>query len=215
MNPFKRIVITLNANLGQFLDQIENHEALAESGIREVEKAAAHARHQFRRIQNDQVRITKRLEELEKEQNLWADRARRLHASDEASALECVKRIKVIERETARLQEQKKQQGQIEFQLAEDLRVIEEKLNQLRIKRSALATRQAQADAAEAIEKVEASATGSLDTLFDRWEASIESQYPFQTNGSSYYAKDDLEVRLVRGEEQEELKKALDELVKR
>ena len=51
MNPLKRIIVTLNASLDQFVDQIENHEALTESAIEEIQKSAGNARMQFRRVQ--------------------------------------------------------------------------------------------------------------------------------------------------------------------
>lgn len=210
MNAIKRIAISLNASLDQFLGQVENHEAVAESSIREAERSAFKARLQFRRIQLQHQRVEKRVEELKLARENWKGRAVKASGGDEAEALECVRRMKAAEEEMVGLKEQARQYVDLEAQLGADLRTVDSKLQELRTRRNLLAGKAARSEAAQAIERVTNEAGVQVEGVFDRWEAQIEAAAPFC---DSSLRTDALEAKFRREEEQAELKSVLAELI--
>ncbi|NLE01182.1 MAG: hypothetical protein GX640_15040 [Fibrobacter sp.] len=89
MNFFRKLKLTLNANLEGLVDKIENHEAVAESLIREVKKKAAKLRIELNRIRSDSSRLNSRIGELCKDEQLWRERASKTYSTDRPKALEC------------------------------------------------------------------------------------------------------------------------------
>ena len=210
MNPIKRLAISLNATLDQFICQVENHEAVADSSIRDAERSAFKARMQFRRIQLQHQRVDKRIEELKVSRESWKARAVKVHGEDEAGALECVRRMKAAEAELTQLADQARQYVELEAQLGADLRTVDTKLQELRTRRNLLAGKAAKTEAAQAIERVTNEAGVHVEGVFDRWEAQIEAAAPMY---DSAFRADSLETRFRREEEEQELKSVLSELI--
>jgi phage shock protein A len=210
MNPIKRLAATLHINIDNFLDQVENHEAVANCALREIQKAAGKARAQYHRVKSDSEKVSQRLLELEQEKVRWMERARKSHGEDETKALECIRRLKVAEREMAHLEEQKKNNAQLEQQLCRDLQRIEEQVGGLRRKRNQLMSREATAQALGAIDRLDSKSIGDIDDLFERWETKIAGYEG--TTGPACKA-DEFEAGFAREEEQVQLKASLDEIL--
>lgn len=210
MNPFKRIVVSINASLDQFITQVENHEAIAMVAIRDVEKAAGQARFQLNRLRNNNQKSRKRLAELELEQKQWIVRAREIHSTNEKDALECVRRLKFCERESLSIRAQLDTQEKIEQQLAEDVRSIDEKLNILRSRKNTLSAQQAQAEAVAAVKSADGCADGSVEGIFEMWEQKIALSGSFKSSDS----RDEFESRFVSKEKEDELRSELNRILK-
>lgn len=213
MNPLRRIAATLNLSIESFLDQVENHEAVAACAIREIKRAAGKARIQYHRVKQDLDRVTKRLDEAEEEKRRWADRARTCHKlGDEGRAMECVRRLRSVEREITQLTEEKKQNEKLVASLTTDLRRIEEKVEALKRKRNTLASRQANADALKVMDACEAGSAQEIDEIFERWEARIAGA---EAVGHFAAGADSFESEFTKEEDDAETRAKLDEIVRR
>ena len=94
MKTIKRITTSLCANFDWAITQIENHEALVNVAMRDIQHAGAKAQGQLNRVRKDGEQMRAKLADLKSAEALWADRAVRCAAVDEGKALECVKRRK-------------------------------------------------------------------------------------------------------------------------
>lgn len=213
MNPFRRIKATLHAQFGELIDSVENHEAVADSLIREVERSAAKARVQLRRVKDDGERLARRVRELDEAKRQWTDRALRIGASDRLRALECMRRLERCDADRKASEEQLVEQRKLEAQLVRDLASIEENLILLRRKRNALASRQSRAEALRFLHSDDLGVLSEIDGIFARWESKV-TQYEVGTDGGSPSPADDLETGFVKEEEKGRLEESLDRLLK-
>jgi phage shock protein A len=193
------------------VSRIENHEALAQSAIREVRQAAARASVQLRRVRRDGERQRQRLDDLREAEATWRDRARRKADEDETTALECLRRSHQAGRRAAALETRLRDHERIEGQLARDVAAVEERLVRLDEQRHVLVTRQSRAEAMSALRDTNVPLHADLGDLFDRWEVRIAER---ELAGGCTEAEDadPLESELDREEEQEGLRADLEAL---
>lgn len=171
MNTFKRISATLTAQINAMIDQVEDHEAVANVALSDIRDSLTRTKYQVRRIQNEQRGFEQRLAELKVEEAKWQDRARSSASDNRDRAIECVRRLKKAQSEIATIEQQLNAHVGIERDLAEDIRKIETKFQELKLKRSILAARESRADALGSVAKHH----GATDVggVFDRWEQRI------------------------------------------
>ena len=211
MNPFKRLSTGVAAQFNALIDQIENHEAVAEGVIRSVENAAAKAKVQLKRVQYDSNKLKTRLNQLEKDKDLWKARIRKVHSIDEKRAIECVRRLKRVENEIVEAEAEYKRQLELKKQLTEDVALIDDKLQALKRKKNVFATRQSRADALEGLHPESASLMSELEGVFDRWDTKITRQEIKADCGGT--PTDELEEQFKTEEEEAELKSYLQEII--
>ena len=211
MKTLRRFTTSIISSFDSVVGQLENHEALVSSAIRDAEQAAGRAKAQFQRVQKDGVMLRHRLEEVRDGVRIWEERAKRCAESDEVKAIECLKRRETLKRQLAELTEQATRHATLEKQLSTDLIVVQDKLSALRQQRNILRTRQSRAEALRLIQGVDSQAIGEIDDIFDRWEASIGAG-----EDSSRYAlvdcEDNLTTEFQSVEEQAYLRDLLAEL---
>jgi phage shock protein A len=175
MNSLRRLTASIFSSFEGVIGQLENHEALVTTAIREAEHAAGRARAQLGRVQKDGVAMRKRVEELREQASVWEERAKRIAAQDQSKALECVRRRQRYLAEASKTEEQAIGHVKLERQLSADLGVVQEKLNALRQQRNIMRTRESRAEALRVVNTVESSTIGEIDDIFDRWEARISA----------------------------------------
>ena len=192
MKTLRRFTTSIVSSFDSVVGQLENHEALVSSAIRDAEQAAGRAKAQFQRVQKDGVMLRPRLEEVRDGARLWEERAKRCAEVDEAKALECLRRREALKRQTSELDEQTSRHTKLEKQLSDDLLVVQDKLSALRQQRNILRTRQSRAEALRLVQGIDSGAIGEIDDIFDRWEARIGA-----CEESSRYAHIDLDDNLA------------------
>lgn len=175
MKAMKRITTSLFANFDWAVTQIENHEALVNAALREIQHAGAKARVQINRVRQDGERMRRRLTEQRQAAQVWEERALRCAQSDEARALECLKRCKQAQLEAQELELQITNHARIEEDLARDLEAIERRIEDLKRKRNTLRTRESTAEALSTMQSQDAGLIAELDDVFDRWEIKVAS----------------------------------------
>jgi phage shock protein A len=205
MRVFHRLKQTLSVSIDSLLDQVENQEAVVLATIREVEQGASRVRVHRKQCERRIVTLEQTIQRQTTDARMWRDRARRLK-DERDKALECVRRARAIEASTVTANEQIEKQKELLETIREDERVIEEKLDELRRRRSQLSSRQARSEAQSGVESL-----GDIDGVFDRWEARIEER---EVVGEARAAGKDLFARtLSEEEEREALSADLDRLL--
>ena len=205
----KRLVASVGASFDQFVNKVENHEAVAESVIRDVRAAAAKLKVQMGGIDAQADRLRERRDSLAHDAERWRERARRFAAEEEERALECLRRMKRAEAEQAQVVDQLAQYEALAEKLKDRLAAVETRLSSLQLKRTALSSRSARA---QVIGAADQEALSDVNSIFDRWEMSvIEDEYLEEVISGE---DDRLERELDAAEEREQLKAALEELKK-
>ena len=162
----------LISRIDWMVTQVENHESLAVSAIREVQKNAARARVQLGRVQRDGETLRRRTAEARDAAATWRDRARGSD-DDEARALECLRRARRAERQADELERRLAEHERIEKQLTSDVARIDERLGELRERHNVLRTRESRAHALATVREAGAPMCTDTSDLFERWETQV------------------------------------------
>jgi phage shock protein A len=212
MNRLRLWTSSLLSRVDWMVTQVENHEALAESAIREVRQAGARAKVQLGRVRQDGERLRDSLAAQVEAEQRWRERARRTAAHDEARALECLRRSRAAARRATELERRVDEHDRVEQQLVQDVSAIGERLGRLEEQRNLLRTRQSRA---EALSHVRAAEPG-LETgdLFDRWETRVlEREFESACPTEATLQDDAFETEFDEVEEAESLREELSELL--
>lgn len=213
MNPFRTLRATLSAQFADFIEQIENHEAVADGLIREVERSAAKAKVQLGRVRGDGERLARRMAELEAAKQQWTARALRCGEADRPRALECMSRLERADTDAKACEQQLTEQRKLAGQLGRDLASIEENLAALRRKRNALASREARAETLRILHEGDLGVLSEIDGLFARWETKV-TQYELGSSGDALAVDDELASTFSKEEERARLETSLDRLLR-
>lgn len=211
MKTIRRWTVGLVSSFDWVISQVENHEALVNSAIQDVQEAGARAKVQLKRVRLDGENMRKRLKELHDAEELWKGRAIRSAGENEKRALECVRRSKRIAKEIADLEVQQREHARLEKQLTEDLGNIDVRLADLKRQKNLMRTRESRAQILSAIQKQDSAVISEIEGIFERWETKV-SEYE-AINEVTRDPLDDLESEFVSQEEEEDLKLALSGLL--
>lgn len=207
----KQWTTSLVSRVDWMVSQVENHEAVAKSAIRDVRRAAARARVQLTRVRADGEQLAQSLAEQREAERLWRERARESAADDEAKALECLRRARRAGRRLGELERRRAEHQRVEKQLAADVGVVEERLTHLQERHNVLRTRESRAHALATVRDASELGDGDVGDLFERWETQVlEREYEggCSTSGES----DSLEDEFLEEEEESELRAELGRL---
>ena len=205
MKTVRRWAASIVASFDSVITQVENHDALVQSAIREVQEAAARAKVQLGRVRHDGQQLRKRMLELREQEELWQARAK--ESADESKALECLKRRKRILVQLASLEEREREHAAIERQLVSDLSSVDERLRSLKEQRNLMRTRQSRAEALSAASGADSATIGEIDEIFERWETKVSE---YEIRGScDVRSSDALEEEFLTSEEESELRAEL------
>ncbi len=203
----KRLFATTTAVFDRFIDQVENHEAVADSLIRDVSASAARIRVELRRLDRDIGQLEQEHASSTKVSSRWEERARKLGREDETRALECVRRMTEAKRCADQLEVQIGAQHSLRTQLASDLSKVEQRLRELRLRKTSLSARGARADVmADLGDEVE------TEGVFDRWEATV-LRTEYRGEGPLNCEPDNFHQAFEAQESEEALRRKLDDLL--
>ena len=173
MNLFKRLSTTITSNFDWAISQIENHEQLIQTAIKDVQSSATKARLQLVRVNEDGKKMAARISSLQQEITSWESRAREHAKDDRATALECLKRKQKAEAALTSLVEQHREHQTIEARLNADLGRIADQLEALKRKKNTYAARQLRAHAVNLTASEDLLAISEVTDIFDRWDMKI------------------------------------------
>lgn len=170
MARIKRWTHGFVASIDNMIVQVENHEALATSALRELEQGVARSKVQLMRVERDGRALKQALIEEREASQRWRERARR--EEDRARGLECLRRHKRAEARVAELTHNQAEHERIEQQLKRDVQTLERRLLELRQQRNTMRTRQSRAEAFSVAQGSELQ-DGEIGQIFERWETRV------------------------------------------
>ncbi|SMF94194.1 phage shock protein A (PspA) family protein [Methylomagnum ishizawai] len=207
MNPFKRIFVSVKAQLNEVAGDFENHEAVADAAIQELERLAATTRVRLGRLDRELKALDERHAALRKDAALWAERAVRV-AAEETRALECVRRLEAVEREAGQLAVSLRETQALRQKIRAELDRQTTKLEEAKRRRTLLSSRQFHLEYAQLSDPL--GGAEAVDAVFDRWEIRLGAVEPDLAEGTGY---DDLAAEFERTEQAESLRRRLAGLV--
>lgn len=207
MSVFRRITTTLSAQVDRLVGEIENHDAIVETGIRENRRALAKAKVRLARMHEDGERMRRRLDGLRRDAEAWRRRA--LANEDEERAIECLRRAKAAAAQAESLGRSHCAHQEVEQRLTREVDAVRRRVDGLEHRRSLMRSREATADAASRIRETESGSALDLDDTFERWEIRV-TEAELQSGEAA--PLDAFESELIAGEERSALRAELAEL---
>jgi len=208
MVRWKRFTSGFMSSIDGFIAQVENHEALASSALRELEQGVGRSKVQLARVGRDGVALRQALTEEREASVRWRERAKR--EANETRALECLRRAKRSETRSAELATQTADHERVEALLKRDVQTLETRLVELRQQRNTMRTRQSRADALVIVQGNGSANSSEIGDIFERWEERVAEREV--QSGLLTVTSDSLEEELTSAEEEAELKLELEAL---
>lgn len=210
MSLIRRISATLTSSVDRAVSKVENHDAIVNAALRDTQQAAARARVRLERVRKDGHALKNRHQALQLAESRWTERARSIAVSDEAKALECLRRRKDCVTQLGHLEDSIEKHEELEARIAEQVKKIEARIGEVAHQRNMMRSRQSVADAMRAIHNIEGVSYGEVEETFDRWEINLgETEILTGANASS----DPLDSAFLAEEDTEALRAELEELV--
>jgi phage shock protein A len=202
MARIKRWTHGFVASIDSMIVQVENHEALVTSALRELEHGVARSKVQLLRVERDGKAIKQALEEEREAATRWRERAQR--EQDEARGLECLRRHKRSQARVSELSGAQTEHQRVEAQLKRDVQTLERRLVELRQQRNTMRTRQSRAEAFSVVQGQGDVERGEIGEIFERWETRVaESEV---TSGCLVASVDSFDDEFLNAEEEAALK---------
>ena len=189
MSILKRIQSILAGNINDLLDKVEDPETAVNQMIRDMEEAMSEMRKNTASAIATAKMTEKKLAKAGKEQQLWQQNAETaLKSGDEELAKKAILKRKTVDNSIEILEGQLEDARNIAEKLKEELKFLEAKLSEARIKRDNLVNKQRAAetkqklyDAADKVSRQLDSFTAAEKVLegfegFARFEEKIEKQ---------------------------------------
>lgn len=187
-NLFKRISDVISANLNDLVDRVEDPERMIKQLIREMEENINSAREGVIDAVASEKQLAKELENQRRQAEEWHGRARRaLESGNEALAREALLRKKEHDAVVANLETSWESAKRTSERLKTQLRALEMKLEEARLKKGCLVARQRAAQA-----------RGQMDQVYDRFQTGLDLN---NSLGRMAGKVDEMEARMEAREE--------------
>ena len=155
VNLFKRISDVVSANLNDLVDRVEDPERMIKQLIREMEENVSRAREGVIDAVASEKQLARELENQRQHAENWQQRARQaLESGNEMLAREALLRKQEHDNTAASLQTAWATAQRASERLKAQLRALESKLEEARLKKGSLVARQRAAQAREQMDQV-------------------------------------------------------------
>ncbi len=209
MNILKHWSRAVSSQFSYVVSQIENHEALVESALRDMRDAAARAKGQLIRVKRDGEAMGEQLNVVRERKARWEKRALDAHLTDRKLALDCMKRRQQLTDEELHLEKQLVDHKKLQTQLSLDLQRIDLRIAELKRKKNVLTARQLRSQALQIGALDHSEGLHEIQDIFERWEKRI-ADYDYAAVDI-----DELEQNFSDKEVEADLEGALDALLQR
>jgi phage shock protein A len=206
MSVIKRLSATLVSNIDRVVGEIENNDAVIQATLAELRRKVATAKVRLAQVHRQEANLNRQIQQRREEEQLWGERALEAASTDEAKALECVRR-----RLQSRRQAEKLEQGQQHYQLtaeklARGVQEGEERLAEMGQKHTLMRARQSTAEALHAANQGGDESLQQVEDSFDRWEVKILQE---EMMGESDDLLDPLDREFTHSENEQALRDEL------
>ena len=168
---FRRLKRHVDARLDGMIAQVENHEALVESAIREVEASLERTEREHARVRKANLGLREGIREEHEAAASWRERA--LREPTEARGVECLRRSQRAQRRVDELAERLRENETLEARLLSRAAFLEQELGAFREQTALLRARQARNEDAGRPHAAGRTPGTDLAELFERWEARV------------------------------------------
>ena len=207
MNLIKRLTTTVSATLDSAVGQLENHDAIIETTIKETRQSIAKTKARINTLRQQLNTYETQLSDAHEQHALWTQRATKLAESDQEKALQCLSRRNQSQSEITRLTQLIEQQKNLISDVSSNLQKLQNKSDEMSQKYNLMRSRQAVADVNRAVGK--ASSDVSVNDTFERWESIVMEH---EMTVSDICSRDPLDAEFVQQENEADLLKQLAEL---
>lgn len=173
MSSFKRIFLSVKSHIDSVADEFENHEALAGAAIKDLTAIGAKTRVQKHRIDQMVANHEQKIAELQKQADLWTQRALQNRDTDEQRALECTRRLRMTRETIERHEKQLNDSRALQTRVAADVTKIQQKLVHLKEQKEMLTARENRVRVGATLEKHQTSWRSDVEDVFERWENTL------------------------------------------
>lgn len=210
MSLIRRISTSISSSVDRAVSKVENHDAIINSALRDTQQAAARSRVRLARVRKDGNSLKARQRELQLAVSRWTERAKSIAASDEAKALECLRRRKDCEAQLHNLRDSIEKHDELEARITDQVKKIESRIGEVAQQRNMMRSRQSVAEAMNTINNIEGVSYGEIEDTFDRWEINLgETEILMGAATTS----DPLDTAFLAEEDTAELRAELSELL--
>lgn len=168
MNLFTRITATLGATADSAVSRFENHDAIAESALVPARQAISKARIRYNHLRSAGDDIRSRLDSANHNVEQWTSRARKLAASDEQKALECLEYRKSSNELVYSLNTELAKHEAMEESLSARLTQMQQRLDNMTHQRNEMRSRESLAKATDVLDRIDSHSAGGVDAIFER-----------------------------------------------
>ena len=210
MSIFKRISTTLYSQLDEMVGEIENHDALIKAAITEQKKKLASAKVQLGRIQANETKVGKQIDELKANEQRWAERAVKAAEHDEQQALSCLHRRQQVQTQIKQLKDARQAYQQTASRMSTDIAQCEQELKSMHQKHELMQARQSSVEARNIFSETGGTSLDDLEASFNRWEVKLAQG---EINLDNFEPIDQLEATYIEQENEDELRQELEKLM--
>ena len=220
MQLFKRISSTVLASVDKVIGEVENHDAVVDSMLKEMKGARAQCQVRLNRVANDGEKMQNDFAKLVDQEKQWTNRAEKLSQEEgqvsEQKALACLERRRKTREQISKLEQRLAEHTQLKTQLQTQLKSIDDRFVEINNKKHVLQSQQSVAEVNRVVAAVTGSGVSDIDATLDRWEISI-AKMDANTDlgvGISEANVDDLAAEFEKSESQQQLMEELSALRK-
>jgi len=173
MSLIRRISTSITSTVDRAVSRVENHDAIINAALKDTQQAAARSRVRLERVRKDGQSLRDRRADLETAIVRWTERAKSTAATDEAKALECLRRKNECEGQLRTLLVSIEKHDDLESQIVSQVKKIDARIGEVAQQRNAMRSRQSVAEAMRTINDIEGVSYGEIEDTFDRWELNL------------------------------------------
>ena len=208
MNYIKKWSVSIASGVDSVLSKVENHESIISASLQDMQKSLGALNVKLKRVRKDREDLEVRLKNTYKEIEAWEQRALKVSETDEARALECLKRKNKAEENKEYLKKELSRQAKIEVQLQKEGFELNKKFEELKRRKNEYAARELQNKVLNCGEGI-SNITDLVDDVLGRWESKLGI---YDQEWNDPHGLDTLENEFVSAEETENLKSQLEAL---
>lgn len=177
MGIFDRMGKVISSNLNSMLDKAEDDKKLLELNLEEMAEQLKAGRQDVIAAVAAEKQLRKKVDDLKADVEKWEKRAElALKSDDEALAREALKQKKRAESEVETVDKARVEQRDTALKMKEELERMEQKLDELKLRKGTIAARASQARAGGGSEALGARGGSSAFDNFRRMEEKIEGR---------------------------------------
>jgi phage shock protein A len=200
MGIFDRMGRVISSNVNSLLDKSEDPKKLLELNLDEMGDQLKRGRQDVVQAVAAEKQLKKKTADLQAEAEKWDKRAElALKTGDEALAREALKQKRRVTQEADSAEKARAEQRDVALKMKDELERMEQKLEELKLKKGSIAARAEQAKAGGGSENLGARGGSSAFDNFRRMEEKIEGKE------AEAHAMNEIEEALGKGQKEEDL----------